>query len=56
MATKVDLCIADLLGLDHVVEEDAKRPDSEMVTLVSRALNPFRGRIYSGACGEIVLA
>ena len=63
VAAEVDLGIADLLvflegdvALDHVVEEDAKRPDSERVALVSRASNPFRGGVYSGACEEIVLA
>ena len=63
VAAEVYLGIADLLvflegdvALDHVVEEDAKRPDSERVALVSRASNPFRGGVYSGACEEIVLA
>ena len=62
VATKVDLGVADLLiflegdvALDHVVEEDAKRPDCERVALVSRASNPFWGGVYSGACREIVL-
>jgi len=56
VATKVDLGVADLLiflegdvALDHVVEEDAKRPDGERVALVSRASNPFWGGVYSGA-------
>ena len=62
VATKVDLGVADLLiflegdvALDHVVEEDAKRPDCERVALVSRASNPLWGGVYSGACREIVL-